>query len=88
MRDLNRTFEEFGAWHGASFSLTGLDAPERLDGATVSVGFLRALGVQPIAGSLFAPGDDEPGADPRRVLLSHRFWAVTTPATRTSSDAV
>ena len=75
MRDLNRTFEEFGAWHGASFSLTGVDTPERLDGARVSVGFLRALGVRPIGGSLFAPGDDEPGADPRRVLLSHRFWS-------------
>jgi predicted permease len=75
MRDLNRTFEEFGTWHGASFSLTGVETPERLDGASVSVGFLRALGVRPIAGSLFAPGDDEPGADPRRVLLSYRFWS-------------
>ena len=74
MRDLNRTFEEFGAWHGASFSLTGIDTPERLDAATVSVGFLRALGLQPIAGSLFGPGDDEPGADARRVILSQRFW--------------
>ena len=75
MRDMNRTFEEFGAWHNASFSLTGVDTPERLDGATVSVGFLRALGVRPIAGSLFAPGDDEPAADRRRVILSHRFWS-------------
>jgi len=75
MRDLNRTFEEFGAWHGASFTLTGGETPERLDAASVSVGFLRALGVRPIAGSLFAPGEDEPGADPRRVLLSHRFWS-------------
>ncbi len=74
MRDMNRTFEEFGAWHGASFSLTGLNEPERLDGARVSAGFLRALGVRPVAGNLFAPGDDEPGADARRVLLSHGFW--------------
>ena len=75
MRDMNRTFDEFGTFHNASFSLTGVDTPERLDGATVSVGFLRALGVKPIAGSLFAPGDDEPSADPRRALLSHRFWS-------------
>src|SRR6187455_2538602 len=32
MRDLNGTFEEFGAWHGTSFSLTGMGTPERLDG--------------------------------------------------------
>ncbi len=75
MRDLNGTFEEFGAWHGASFSLTGTGTPERLDGAQVSVGFLRALGVRPVAGQLFQPGQDEPGADPRRVLLAHRFWS-------------
>src|SRR6185503_9069600 len=74
MRDMNRTFEEFGAWHGASFSLTGVDQPERLEGARISAGFMRALGVRPVAGNLFAPGDDEPGADARRVLLSHRFW--------------
>jgi putative ABC transport system permease protein len=76
MRDMNRTFEEFGAWHGASYTLTGTGEPERLNGATVSVGFLRALGVQPIAGALFAPGDDKPGADGRRILLSHRFWTT------------
>jgi putative ABC transport system permease protein len=76
MREMNGTFEEFGAWHGASFSLTGTGTPERLDGALVSVGFLRALGVTPVAGQLFAPGDDEPAADPRRVLLGHRFWSA------------
>jgi putative ABC transport system permease protein len=76
MRDLNGTFQEFGAWHGASFSLTGTGTPERLDGALVSVGFLRALGVRPVAGQLFAPGEDEAGADPRRVLLAHRFWST------------
>jgi predicted permease len=74
MRDMNRTFDEFGAWHNASFSLTGGGTPERLDGALVSVGFLRTLGVQPIAGNLFAKGEDDPGADPRRVLLASRFW--------------
>ena len=32
--------------HGASFTLTGFDQPERVSGAIVSVGFFRALGVQ------------------------------------------
>jgi len=46
MRDMNRTFDEFGAWHNASFSLTGGGTPERLDGALVSVGScgLKVLG--------------------------------------------
>ena len=50
LRDMNRAFEEVGARHGASFSLTGVDAPERLRGAQVSAGFFRSLGIQPVAG--------------------------------------
>jgi predicted permease len=75
MRDRNRAFEEFGAWHGASFSLTGFDFPERVDAARVSVGFFRALGVQAIAGRIFEPGEDEPGRGEGLVLLSHEFWS-------------
>jgi predicted permease len=75
MRDLNRAFEEFGALHGASFTLTAEGmAPERVSGATVSVGFLRALAAQPVAGRLFTPGEDEPGSPAERVILSNGFW--------------
>jgi putative ABC transport system permease protein len=75
MRDLNRAFEEFGSLHGASFTLTAQDmAPERVSGATVSVGFLRALAAQPVAGRLFTPGEDEPGSPAERVILSNSFW--------------
>jgi predicted permease len=75
MRDLNRAFEEFGALHDASFTLTGGDRPERVTGARVSAGFFRSLAVRPAAGRLFAPGEDEPGAPANRVLLSHALWA-------------
>jgi putative ABC transport system permease protein len=75
MRDWNRAFEELGALHGASFTLTGEGmAPERVSGATVSVGFFRALGVTPVAGRLFATGEDEPGAMAERVLLANGLW--------------
>src|SRR5262245_1917722 len=74
MRDMNQTFDEFGALHSESFSLTGGGDPERLDGARVSVGFFRTLGVTPVAGRLFAPGEDAPGSVTDRVLLSHRLW--------------
>jgi predicted permease len=75
MRDRLRAFEEFGAWHGASFSLTGFEFPERVNAARVSVGFFRALGVQPVAGRIFQPGEDEPGRGEGLVLLSHEFWS-------------
>jgi putative ABC transport system permease protein len=75
MRDWNRAFEELGALHGASFTLTGEgQAPQRVSGASVSVGFFRALGVTPVAGRLFTPGEDEPGSMAERVLLSNGFW--------------
>jgi predicted permease len=75
MRDRNRAFEEFGALHSASFSLTGLDFPERVSAGRVSTGFFRALRVTPVAGRIFVPGEDEPGRGDGLVLLSHAFWS-------------
>ena len=75
MRDWNRAFEELGALHSASFTLTGEGmVPARASGARVSAGFFRALGVQPVAGRLFEPGEDEPGSVAERVLLSNELW--------------
>jgi putative ABC transport system permease protein len=74
VRDLNRSFDALGAWHGASFTVTGGGTPERVDGARVSVDFFRALSPRLALGQLFQPGDDDPGAPGDRVLLSHRFW--------------
>ena len=42
--------------------------------AFVSAGFFDVLRVTPVAGRLFAAGEDEPGADARLVVLSHDFW--------------
>jgi putative ABC transport system permease protein len=72
--DMNQSFAEMGSIHGASFSLTGDGVPERVDGARVSVGFLRALGVTPLAGRLFEPGEDQSGAVAQRAILSRRLW--------------
>jgi predicted permease len=74
LRDMNQSLSEIGALRGTSFTLTGGGEPERLSGATVSSGFFRALGVIPVAGRLFAPGEDDPGAQYTRALLSHRLW--------------
>lgn len=74
LHDMNQSFSEMGSLHGDSFSLTGGDVPERVSGVEVSVGFLRALGVTPIAGRLFEPGEDNTGAVAERVILSERLW--------------
>ena len=46
---------------------------ERVDGARVSDGFFRTLGVGPMLGRDFYPGEDLPEA-PRTVILSYASW--------------
>src|SRR6185436_20228257 len=36
--------------------------------------FFKSLGVRPIAGRIFGPGEDEPGRGGGLVLLSYGFW--------------
>jgi predicted permease len=72
--DLNHSFSEFGSEHPATFSLTSGGDPERVQGSRVSVGFLRTLGVTPVAGRFFDKGDDDAGAPAERVVLSERLW--------------
>lgn len=71
---MNRTFEAVGAMRGTTLNLTGLQYPERLNGAYVSADFFRVLGAQPVAGRTFAPDEDDPAADTRVAVLSHALW--------------
>ena len=73
--DQNRVFEEIGLVRGQGATLTGVDAPQRLEAYLVTSGYFRALGVQPLLGRWFAAEDDGQGAA-RTVVLNHRFWAA------------
>lgn len=80
-------FDLFRTWEDAStgfFALGAFDShrspvggdgltPRRLEVATMSAGVFRALGVEPLAGRLIAPADDQPGATPV-VLLGEALW--------------
>jgi predicted permease len=74
IRELNRSFEDIATFHGANVNLTGLEYPERLRAGQISAGFFRVLRVQPVLGRTFQPGEDEPEADSRLVLLGNDFW--------------
>jgi putative ABC transport system permease protein len=67
------SLEALGAHAASSFTLTGEGEPERVRGALVTPGVLRALGVQPVAGRLFADDEDDPGTEPV-AILSHGLW--------------
>ena len=70
----NRTFEGIAAFHPLTANLTGAGEPEQVEGASVSAGFFRVLGVTPVVGRDFLHEEDQPGHDNNVVLLRHRFW--------------
>lgn len=49
------------------------EAPERIVGGEVSYDLLPTLGVEPMLGRVFSPGEDLPGAG-HFVVLSYPFW--------------
>ena len=73
-RDMARAFSDVGAMTFTTLNMTGAGSAERLSAAVVSVGFVRALGVAPVAGRTFVDGEDQSGHDTSVVMLSHKFW--------------
>jgi len=70
----NRSFSNLAIYHHIGFVMTGSGESERVRGNFVSANFFSLLGVQPVLGRLFAPGDDEIGRAPL-VVLGGGFWA-------------
>ena len=69
----NRTFQSLGVWTPGTASVTGLAQPEEVQTALISDGVLETLGVLPVAGRWFSPGDQDPrGA--KTVMLSYGYW--------------
>ena len=71
--ELSPVFDQVGVWDDATYTFSGGDRPERIEGARATHGVLAAFGVQPVLGRLFLPEDDQVGAAPL-VLLSHGLW--------------
>ena len=73
LREFSRAFAGIAAVGGASFNITGTGAPERVEGVAVSAELFRILGVQPLAGRVFLPEEEQPGRD-NVVLLGYGLW--------------
>src|SRR5262249_23277844 len=69
----NRTFASLAISPGPAFTLTGMGQGEQLNGQFVSSDFFSILGVKPVIGRMFAPGEDDIGGPPN-VLVSEGFW--------------
>ncbi len=70
---LNTVFEALSAESTTTATLTGQGEPERLPGKLVSADYFKVFGVNAQLGRTFAPGEDQPGAEPL-ILLSNGVW--------------
>ena len=73
MQKENRTFSAMAISRGFGFSLLGSGEPERVSARLTSADLFSVLGVQPVLGRTFLPGEDEPGAPPL-VVISADLW--------------
>jgi len=69
----NHTFDSMAIARGNDFSLTGSGDAEQVHGEFVSSDFFRVLGVKPLTGRWFLPGEDRIGAAPL-ALISAGLW--------------
>ncbi|HEY7351772.1 MAG TPA: ABC transporter permease, partial [Terriglobales bacterium] len=60
----NRSFSSMALSRIFSFSLLGAGDAEQVHGELISSDFFSTLGVKPLAGRLFAAGEDDVGAAP------------------------
>jgi len=72
-REENRVFEDVGMWDDADVSVTGLEAPERVEALYLTEGTLQLLRAQPALGRAFSVEDDSPGT-PETVILAWPYW--------------
>ena len=67
MRQRAKAFENLAASQRMDVTLTGYGDPERLRAARVSANYFDVLGVNPVLGRVFRPGE-------AGVVLSHSLW--------------
>ena len=72
-KSLNKVFSSIGAYQGNVFILSAPTGAQEANGARVSDGFFRTLGVTAVLGRNFQPGEDLP-ASPHTVMLSYAAW--------------
>ena len=72
-KKLNRVFDSIDVFGQRGYVVSTDAGVEMVDGARVSDGFFRTLGVAPLLGRDFYAGEDLPEA-PRTVILSYASW--------------
>lgn len=69
----NQVFRQVGAYRAHSAVLTGREAPERVESASVSPSIFELLGTRAEVGRVFAPDEDQSGKN-SVAMLSDGLW--------------
>jgi predicted permease len=69
----NQTFSSMALIRRNGFTMTGTGTAERVNGMFITSDLFSVLGVTPVAGRTFQPGEDEIGRAPI-VIISEGFW--------------
>jgi putative ABC transport system permease protein len=72
-REQTTAFDALVEYHQMNFDLLKRGEPDRVNAGVVSHDFFDVLGITPILGRSFLPGDDAPGAD-AVLILSYSYW--------------
>jgi putative ABC transport system permease protein len=73
LRSKSRSLESVVEFHTMSFNLLRRGEPQRVQTGVVSANYFDALGVRPLLGRTFRPGEDQPGSTPV-IVLGYRYW--------------
>lgn len=69
----NRVFSHLAAYYADRLVLSSNQEPESLIGTVVSAEIFTLLGIQPIVGRTFLPGEDQTGKN-KIAILSDKLW--------------
>jgi macrolide transport system ATP-binding/permease protein len=72
-KKMNTVFSSFDVYTGTGYMLETSSGAEPVNGARVSDGFFRTLGITPMLGRDFYTGEDLPGVAPS-VLITYPTW--------------
>ena len=69
----NRTFSGMAVYRYYNFNILGLGDAEQVNARFITSDFFSVLGINPVAGRMFAPGEDDIGRSPI-VMISEGLW--------------
>lgn len=74
IRERSQVLEDVVAINATSFTITGADQPERVQGVYAAEHLTQVYGVEPVVGTTFTPEQEAAGTDSGVVLIGNGLW--------------